>query len=349
MWKPADAPSQLTSEVAGRVRDLRRRQRLSARALSERCIAGGAQALTRSTIAKIESGVRRFITLDEVAAFAQALGVAPHELLKPIVNVDVDASEELGEQAPESDLAMVSLGKLEIVTRDKKHELADMASRIGVSVDYFPLDSGPNTARRRRQAEALYCACGRIIESVSEQPGSRMDAVNSFIEIGNQPGDDQVEAASHRYLAALDSKIGLVPYTRIIQLYPGELARLPGGSIAELIVDNYRGHYQNMANASESPQGRELAIVEAVLAKYPISFVLAHDASDSELGGSLIWQMHEHVSGDHADSVQLTGVFIIRDPLGIITKTFSEWFLELLRSPYRYRLKPANLDPNGEA
>jgi transcriptional regulator with XRE-family HTH domain len=39
--------------------------------------------LTRSTIAKIESGVREFVTIDELAALAEALGVSLHELLQP--------------------------------------------------------------------------------------------------------------------------------------------------------------------------------------------------------------------------------------------------------------------------
>jgi hypothetical protein len=100
-------------------------------------------------------------------------------------------------------------------------------------------------------------------------------------------------------------------------------------------------------DASENSHGEKPAIVDAVLAKYPISFVLAHDANDSELGGSLIWQMHEHLHNERAHSVQLTGVFIVRDPGGIITKTFIDWFWELNKSQYRYRLKRANLDPSN--
>ncbi len=69
-----------TSEVAGRVRQLRDQRGLSARELADRCIAAGQPSLTRSAIAKIESGLR-FITLDELAALAQALQIAPHDLL----------------------------------------------------------------------------------------------------------------------------------------------------------------------------------------------------------------------------------------------------------------------------
>jgi transcriptional regulator with XRE-family HTH domain len=78
----AREPSQLTSYTARRVRELRHERGLSARELSERCIAMGAPSLTRGTIAKIESGVRRDVTIDEAAALAQALGIAFHELLQ---------------------------------------------------------------------------------------------------------------------------------------------------------------------------------------------------------------------------------------------------------------------------
>ena len=225
------------------------------------------------------------------------------------------------------------------------NSVGDLARRVGLDVRYYPLDQGPDSARRYQQAEQLYDACRRLINSVSEQPGSRIEVVNSFVEIGHQAGDDQVEAASRRYLATLDKKIGRVPYATIIQLYPNDLAQLHRKSIAKLIAANYLEHYQKIVKASEASHGERPTHVDAVPAKYPISFVLAHNATDSEFGGSLILHMTEHV---HNDSVQLTGVWIITDPGGIMTRTFMEWFAELGRSPIRYRLKSGNLDPNGE-
>jgi hypothetical protein len=248
-----------------------------------------------------------------------------------------------------NDLANGSIARMDNLAADIRHGMGDLARRVGLDVQYYPLDPGPDSGRRHHQAEQLYGACGRVINSVSEQPGSRIDAVNSFVEIGYQAGDEQVEAASRRYLTALDKKIGRVPYTRIIQLFAKDLAQLPRGSIAELIAINYLKHYQKIVKASETSHGEKLAFVEAVLARYPMSFVLVHNATDSEFGGSLIWQMHEHVHNHRPDSVQLTGVWIIKDPGGIITRTFMGWFVELGRSPIRYRLKSANLDPNGES
>jgi FxsC-like protein len=77
----SEVSSQLTTQVAGRIRELRRQKGLSARQLADLCAARGVSSLSRSTIAKIESGVRRFVTLEETVALAGALGIPPGELL----------------------------------------------------------------------------------------------------------------------------------------------------------------------------------------------------------------------------------------------------------------------------
>ncbi len=76
-------PSELTSDVARRVRQVRLQRGLSARELAERCAAAGQPSLSRSTIAKIEAGARRFITLDEIAALAHALQILVPDLITP--------------------------------------------------------------------------------------------------------------------------------------------------------------------------------------------------------------------------------------------------------------------------
>lgn len=75
---------QLTEEVARRIRQLRLQLGLSARELAEMCASAGQPSLTRSTIAKIESGVRDFITIDELDALARALDIQPHDLVGPL-------------------------------------------------------------------------------------------------------------------------------------------------------------------------------------------------------------------------------------------------------------------------
>src|ERR1700735_3817041 len=75
-------PSRLTGELVARLRDLRRGQGMSAREVASRCAALGVPSLSRSTIAKIESGVRGLVTVEEAAALAMALGVTPSDLFR---------------------------------------------------------------------------------------------------------------------------------------------------------------------------------------------------------------------------------------------------------------------------
>jgi hypothetical protein len=223
--------------------------------------------------------------------------------------------------------------------------VAELKSRVGLSVSYYRLDPGLSSSERNHQAAELYSACSRVIESVLEEGSSRIYAVNSFVEIGGQVGDGYVEAESRRYLKTLERKLGLISYHRIIQLADYDLDRLPDGSIGDLIAPNYRDHYRAIVKADGTSTGRRAAIVDAVRAKYPISFVVAQNPQDGEFGGQLIWQMNEHLQRDagHPDSVQLTGVFIVKDPEGVMIKTFIEWFEELKRA-YPHRLTIRNLE-----
>jgi len=64
-------------------------------------------------------------------------------------------------------------------------------------------------------------------------------------------------------------------------------------------------------------------------------------------GGRLIWQMNEHLQtgAAHPDSVEITGVFIVSDPEGVMTKTFFEWFEELKKaSPHRLTVHNLQVD-----
>lgn len=71
----------VTRQVADQVRRLRAERGWSARQLAEECIRAGATSLTRSTLAKIESGDRKSITADELAVLALVLHVSPSALL----------------------------------------------------------------------------------------------------------------------------------------------------------------------------------------------------------------------------------------------------------------------------
>lgn len=94
MRKPDGPGSTATRIVAGHVRRFREQRGWSAQRLAEECALHGSGSLTRSTIAKIESGVRKSVTTDEVAALARAFRVAPSELFEETETPERDRDDE---------------------------------------------------------------------------------------------------------------------------------------------------------------------------------------------------------------------------------------------------------------
>jgi transcriptional regulator with XRE-family HTH domain len=85
-----DPPETLSDAVARNIQEARKRRGMSAADLAEACARAGFPELTASVIANIESGRRdeqgrrrRTVTVDEVYAFSQALGVGVTMLLPP--------------------------------------------------------------------------------------------------------------------------------------------------------------------------------------------------------------------------------------------------------------------------
>ncbi len=71
----------VTIHVADRVKTLRAERRWSAQRLADECARAGMKSLSRSTIAKIEAGVRKSITVDELAVLSEVLGVTTDNLV----------------------------------------------------------------------------------------------------------------------------------------------------------------------------------------------------------------------------------------------------------------------------
>ena len=67
----------VTSQIAARIRMLRLERRWSARELADECARAGVSSLSRATIAKIESGLRKSLRPEELAVLALVLKVAP--------------------------------------------------------------------------------------------------------------------------------------------------------------------------------------------------------------------------------------------------------------------------------
>jgi len=97
-----DAP--VTRRVAQRVRSLRSQRGWSARRLAAECAQAGLPALTRGTIAKIESGVRKSVSAEEVAALARAFGVTPTSLMGAGL---VESPADVGSEHPAEKLQIL--------------------------------------------------------------------------------------------------------------------------------------------------------------------------------------------------------------------------------------------------
>nr|WP_269821868.1 helix-turn-helix domain-containing protein [Nocardia asteroides] len=107
-----------THNVAYRVRRLRTQRGWSAQKLADHCRG----VLTRSTIAKIESGVRQAVTVEELAVLAVALGVDETALL-----AEPTAAERLGDALVETRrAAKISVPQL----ADRAHVGTDLITAI---------------------------------------------------------------------------------------------------------------------------------------------------------------------------------------------------------------------------
>lgn len=75
------AQETVTGLLADRIKQARTARGWTAQQLADTCALAGCPTLTRGTIAKIESGARKTITAEEVAALAFVLAISPSELL----------------------------------------------------------------------------------------------------------------------------------------------------------------------------------------------------------------------------------------------------------------------------
>ena len=80
--------------IGDRVRSLRRQRRWTAQRLADECARAGLPSLTRGTLAKIESGVRKSVTAEELVVLARSLGVAVPDLLESVPAADAVAEPE---------------------------------------------------------------------------------------------------------------------------------------------------------------------------------------------------------------------------------------------------------------
>jgi len=145
---PAATPSDITAE---RVREIRRRRRLSVGDLAAVCAAVGYPELTGQAIYNIESGRRvqgrrrRTVSVDELLALALALNASPVDLLVPPEAWDGEGGELLYHITPTRAEQTSTVREwvrgmplpgdlrarvLDFVTQAPEHELAELLERV---------------------------------------------------------------------------------------------------------------------------------------------------------------------------------------------------------------------------
>lgn len=189
--------------------------------------------------------------------------------------------------------------------------------------------------------ERVYDESQKIIEEAKEDGTAIILAVNSFTEMYEDSSQQKsvAEKARQSYFEAIEKKIGKVDYHRILQVNTEHIIE---GELSHKIASSYETHFLNIVKKRDQGNSNKLIILDQVPAKYPTSFVIVSNKSNSSY---LIWQINEHVvSKDSAtDALKLKGVFLITDPDEQIIQHFKGWFSEISNSPRKKAVEKKDL------
>ncbi|MEV5557147.1 helix-turn-helix transcriptional regulator [Nonomuraea wenchangensis] len=120
-----------TQRLADQIKRLRRNLGWSARRLADECARIGAPSLTRSTIAKIESGTRKSVTATEVKALAQALRTTATDLLEgdaaSVSTAHAEAAARLIEAVGNVETAVIQVGALLVIKNEGLLTVRDLS------------------------------------------------------------------------------------------------------------------------------------------------------------------------------------------------------------------------------
>lgn len=245
--------------------------------------------------------------------------------------------------------ARLTRARVARLSRDTHKSFDEFRARVGSFTTYFPARHGP-VEDHYTQAAHLYEEAGKVIDSAQE--GDEIYAVNSFVEIFHQDPDPEIERLQDEYLGRIEQCLDRrVKYHRLIQLESLDSLNNPSNLLSNWVEESYLHHYRrSVARRSNAPGN--LVDLDAVPAKYPISFVvLKRKAGNGATGGSIIWQINEHVQRNgqlEAAHLQLTGIFIIRNPQGDLADRFLDWFRQCNRNGVQLTLHHLR-DRNGDA
>ncbi|MFC4466616.1 hypothetical protein ACFPH6_19150 [Streptomyces xiangluensis] len=243
--------------------------------------------------------------------------------------------------------ARLTRAKVAKLSRETHRSFDEFRERVGSFTKYYPARHGP-VQDHYTQAARLYEEAGKVIDSARD--GDEIYAVNSFVEIFHQDPDPEIERLQDEYLDRIERCLDRrVKYHRLIQLENLQSLDSPSSLLSDWVEKSYLRHYRRSIERRSEAAGN-IVDVDAVPAKYPISFVvLKRKAVNGVTGGSIIWQINEHVQRNgqlEAAHLQLTGIFIIRNPQGDLTDRLLDLFQQCNRHSVQLTLHHLR-DRNG--
>ncbi|MEV5477571.1 hypothetical protein ACWDR2_04840 [Streptomyces sp. NPDC003631] len=266
---------------------------------------------------------------DGISASQTGLLIGVLVLLAFLVYATMGTSSDT---AREGQLTRAELRRMRESMEESFDEFRD---RTGASIRYYPARRGTE-ARHLEQARTLYRKAGEVVEKARQ--GDEILAVNSFVEVFQQGSDPAIEELQEAYLRRIENRLlhGAV-YHRLIQLPSLDVLDDRSLFLSDSIEPSYLEHYRRIVGLTANAPGQE-ASLDAVKAKYPISFVVVKRKNNGSVGGTIIWQVNEHIQvGALAETghFQLTGIAIVEDTKGDVTDHFIDWFKELQRGGHR--------------
>lgn len=211
---------------------------------------------------------------------------------------------------------MVALTQLTVLRSD----LTALSAKSGFSIRWYG-------AGNDQEAEELHRAASAVIRTAPAN--AVIYAVNSYVEVAKSAHeDDAVYSSQRNYLRDYESRFGKVPYHRLIQI-PSSGHPKAEQPLATLLTKAYLEHYRLMVRHASGGRGARVKL-EEVEASIPTSFVVVEHGG----GGEIIWQINRHSGRTNSnngstssfDTMEMLGIFVIRDPHGEVVSTFRKWF-----------------------
>lgn len=205
------------------------------------------------------------------------------------------------------------------------HRMEGIYERTGIHIRYYGRSEGQSSLQAN-----LYQEASKVVQGAKRS----IRVLNSFLKEDESEQDDgRTVQARQAYLDALLKKAtdGNIIYRRIIQL--GENTR-----IYDNFPPSYLRHFQDVLDvlAANPNLSSRIGLLKSQ-ARRLSTYVVVDDVH-------LIWQINEQLENGRT---RMSGLFVIEDPLKLITGPFTEYFEELPYSAPKGRVESSDLGPRS--